>query len=142
MCWWCWVPFFTSLLDADEQVVEGGGVPQVCADNKTVFIPKYCTMDDQGRIVKSHYCHLFWSSTAPVSCSYPAQPCVSTWQTTDNILEIDTSALAQQTCIPRDSGILWVDFARANPGANQWWIFRVLDKADIPLFHVKVPPDD
>ena len=60
----------------------------------------------------------------------------------DNILEIDTSALAQCTCILRDSGILWADFACANLGANQWWIFRVLDMAGIPRFHVKVPVND
>ena len=57
---------------------------------------------------------------------------------TDNILEIETSALAQCTYMPRDSGFLLTDFACAYPGANHRWIIRVLDNAGLP----PLLPDD
>ena len=67
---------------------------------------------------------------------------VCTRQMTDNIFEIETSALAQCTCMLLDSGILSTDFARACPSVHHRSIFRVLDKADLPLFIQKVPSDD
>ena len=47
---------------------------------------------------------------------------------TDNIFEIETTALAQE------SGILLTDFAGAYPSVNHSWIFHVLEKTELPEF--------
>ena len=110
--------------------------------------PESCTMDDQGRIVRSPdalrlltlcNCDCETLNTAicscphqySVNCIHPAQRCVCIREMIENIFAIETSALAQCTCIPCDSGILLADFACA---VDHWWIFRVLDKAGLPLF--------
>ena len=49
-------------------------------------------------------------------------------QMTDNILEIETTALAYVACSPQESGILLTDFAAAYPSVNHSWIFHVLEK--------------
>ena len=53
---------------------------------------------------------------------------------TDNIFEIETTALAHVACAPRESGILLTDFADACPSVNHSWIFRVLEQAELPEF--------
>ena len=52
---------------------------------------------------------------------------------TDNIFEVETTALAHVACATRDSGILMTDFACAYPW-RQPWIFHVLEKAELPVF--------
>ena len=53
---------------------------------------------------------------------------------TDNIFEVETTALTHVTCATRDSGILLKDFACANLSVNHSWIFHVLEKAELPRF--------
>ena len=65
-------------------------------------------------------------------CLHPAQRCVSTRQMTDNIFEMETTAVAHSACVTRDCGILLTDFACAYPCVDHSWIFHVLEKAEMP----------
>ena len=67
-------------------------------------------------------------------CVNPSQRCISSRQMTDNILEVETTALSHVACAPRESGILLTDFAAAYPSVNHSWIFHVLEKAELPEF--------
>ena len=49
---------------------------------------------------------------------------------TDNIFEIETTALAHVACAPRLAGILLTDFAAAYPSVNHSWIFHVLERVE------------
>ena len=53
---------------------------------------------------------------------------------TDNIFEIETSALAHVACAPQESGILLTDFAAAYSSVNQSWILSVFEKTELPGF--------
>ena len=53
---------------------------------------------------------------------------------TDNIFEIETTALTHVACAPQESGILLTDFAAAYPSVNHSWIFHVLEKTELPEF--------
>ena len=53
---------------------------------------------------------------------------------TDNIFEIETTALVHVACAPQESGILLTDFAAAYPSVNHSWIFSVLEKTELPEF--------
>ena len=53
---------------------------------------------------------------------------------TDNIFEIESTALAHVACAPRDSGVLLTDFAAAYPSVNRSWIFSVLEHTGLPDF--------
>ena len=54
---------------------------------------------------------------------------------TDNIFEVETPAFAHAACAPRESGILLTGFfAAAYPSVNHYWIFRVLEKVELPEF--------
>ena len=53
---------------------------------------------------------------------------------TDNIFEIETTALAHVACAPQDSGVLLTDFAAAYPIVNHSWIFSVLENTGLPDF--------
>ena len=53
---------------------------------------------------------------------------------TDNIFDVETTALAHVPCAPRESFNLLTDFAAAYPCANRSWIFLVLEKAELPEF--------
>ena len=53
---------------------------------------------------------------------------------TDNIFEIETTALAHVACTPQESGILLTDFAAAYPSVNHSWIFSVLERTESPEF--------
>ena len=50
---------------------------------------------------------------------------------TDNIFEIETTALAHVACAPQDSGVLLAEFAAANPIVNHSWIFSVLENTGL-----------
>ena len=67
-------------------------------------------------------------------CIHPSKRCISSRQITDNIFEIETTALAHVACAPQESGILLADFAAAYPGVNHSWILSVLDKTQLPSF--------
>ena len=62
-----------------------------------------------------------------VQCIHTSHRCISSRQMTDNILEIETTALAHDACVPQDSGVLSTDFAAASPSVNHSWIFSVLE---------------
>ena len=53
---------------------------------------------------------------------------------TDNIFEVETTALAHAACVPQESSILLTDFAAAYPSVNHSWIVHVLEKAELPEF--------
>ena len=63
-------------------------------------------------------------------CIHPFQRCISSRQTTDNIFEIETTALADVACAPQESGVLLTDFA----AVNHSWIFSVLENTGLPDF--------
>ena len=99
-----------SLFNAYESVLEGGAVPTQFAASRTVFIPKSSNVDDKGLIVRSPHallpltlCKCEWKIIAAAICFvlhrysmrriHPAQRCDSTRQMTDNIFEVETTAL-------------------------------------------------
>ena len=51
---------------------------------------------------------------------------------TDNIFDIETTALAHVACAPQESGIFLTDFAAAYPSVNHSWIFSVLENTELP----------
>ena len=53
---------------------------------------------------------------------------------TDNIFEIETTALAHDACTMRDSVSQLTDFACAYPSVNHTCIFSLLEKAGLPVF--------
>ena len=53
---------------------------------------------------------------------------------TDNIFDIETTALAHVACAPQESGILLTDFAAAYPSVNHSWIFSVFEITELPEF--------
>ena len=59
---------------------------------------------------------------------------ISSRQMTDNIFEIETTALAHVACAPQESGVLLTDFAAAYPSVNHSSIFSVLENNGLPDF--------
>ena len=53
---------------------------------------------------------------------------------TDNIFEIETTALAHVASALRESGILLTDFAAAHTSVNHSWILFLLEKTELPDF--------
>ena len=53
---------------------------------------------------------------------------------TDNVFEVETTALAHLVCAPQESGILLTDVAAAYSSVNHSWFFHVLEKAELPKF--------
>ena len=111
------------LFNAYKYLLEGGTVPEHFAESRTVFIPKTSDIDDNGRIIRSPDalrpltlcncdCKLLTSAVCrglhwyTIRCIHPSQRCTSSRQVTDNIFEIETTALAHVACTPQESGIL------------------------------------
>ena len=139
------------LYNAYKHVIDGGPVPALFAASRTVFIPKFSDVDNNGRIVRSPEaprpltlcnCDCKFLTTAicrclqwyTMRCIHPSQRCISSRQMTDNIFEIETTALANVACAPSESGILLTDFAAAYPSVNHSWILHVLEQAEVPEF--------
>ena len=139
------------LFNAYKHVLEGGTIPALFAESRTVFIPKSSDVDNNGRILRSPEalrpltlcncdCKILTAALCrgfhwyTMRCIHPSQRCISSRQMTDNIFEIGTTALAHVACAPRESGILLTDFAAAYPCVNHSWIFHVLDKTELPEF--------
>ena len=139
------------LFNACKHVLEGGTIPALFAENRTVFLPKYSDVDNNGRIVKSPGalrtltlcncdCKILTTAICRIlqwynmRCFHPSQRRISARQMTDNIFEIETTALAHVACAPRESGILLTDFAAAYPSVNHSWIFHVLEGKELPEF--------
>ena len=53
---------------------------------------------------------------------------------TDNIFEIETTALARVACAPQDSGVLLTDFVSAYSSVSHSWIFSVFENTGLPDF--------
>ena len=138
------------LFDAYRSLLEGGTVPEHLSEIRTVFIPETSDIDDNGRIIRSPDalrpltlcncdCKLLTSAICrgllwyTMRCIHPSHRCISSRQMTDNILEIETTALAHVACAPQESGVLLTDFAAAYPGVNHSWIFSVLENFYVPL---------
>ena len=112
------------LFNAYQAVLEGRNIPDCFAESRTVFVPKTSDTDDLGRIIRSLDalrpktlcncdCKLLTSAICrglhwyTMQCVHPSQRCISTRQMTDNIFEIETTALAHVACAPQDSGVLF-----------------------------------
>ena len=130
------------LFDACKAVLEGSTIPDCFAQGRTVFIPETSDIDDHGTIIRSPDalrpltlcncdCKLLTSAICrglhwyTMRCIHPSQRCISSRQMTDNIVEIETTALAHVACAPQDSGVLLTDFAAAYPSVNHSWMFSV-----------------
>ena len=141
------------LFNAYKHVIEGGPVPAQCAASRTVFIPKSSDVDNNCLIVRSPdalrpltLCNCDWKILITAICRglqwytmrcihpHPSQRCISTRQMTDNIFEIETTALAHMACSPHESGILLTDFEAADPSVNHSWIFHILEMAELLEF--------
>ena len=131
--------------------MEGSTIPDFFSESRTVFIPKTSDTDDLGRIIRSPDalrpltlcncdCALLTSAICrglqwyTMQCIHTSQRCISSRQMTDNIFEIETTALAHVACAPQDSGVLLTDFAAGYPSVNHSWIFSVLENAELPGF--------
>ena len=132
-------------------LLEGGTVPEHFAEIRPVFIPKTSDIDDNGRIIRSPdalrpltlcNCDCKYLTSAicrglhwyTMRCIHPSRRCTSSKHMTDNIFEIETTALAHVACAPQESGFLLTDFAAAYPSVNHSWIFSVLENTELPGF--------
>ena len=61
---------------------------------------------------------------------------------TDNIFEVETTALAHVACSASDSGIFLTFFACAYPSVNHSWIFHVFEQAELPEFYMSMRAHD
>ena len=67
-------------------------------------------------------------------CIHPSQRCISSRQMTDNIFEIETTALAHVACAPQDTQVSCLtDFAAVCPSVNHSWILSVIE-TELPDF--------
>ena len=113
------------------------------------FIPKTSDIDDNGRIIQSLDalrpltlcncdCELLTSAICrglhwyTLRCIHPSQRCISSRQMTDNIFEIETTALAHVACAPQESGVLLTGFAAAYTSVDHSWIFSVIENTGLP----------
>ena len=123
------------------------------AESRTVFIPKTSVIDVNGRIIRSpdalrpltlRNCDCKILTTAicrglhwyTMRCIHPSQRCICSRQMTDNIFEIETTALLHVACAPQESCVLLTDFAAACPSVNQSWIFSVIENTGLHRFSV------
>ena len=53
---------------------------------------------------------------------------------TENIFEIETTALVHVVCAPQKSGVFLTDVAAAHPSVSHSWVFSVLDNTWLPDF--------
>ena len=139
------------LFHAYPAVCEGSTIPTCFAESRTVFIPKTSDTDDLRWIIRSPdalrpltlcncECEILTSAICrglhwyTMRCIHTSQRCISSWQMTDNILEIESTALVHVSCAPRESGVLLNDFAASYPSFNHFWIFSVLEHTGLPDF--------
>ena len=73
------------------------------------------------KVLTSAICRGFhWYS---MQCIHTSQSCISSRQLTDNIFEIETTALVHVARAPQNSGVLLTDFTAPYPSVNHSWIF-------------------
>ena len=141
------------LFDVYKRVLEGCAVPTEFDASRTVFIPKPSTVDDNGLIVRppdvlrpltlcNCDCKIITTEICfglhryTIRCTHPAERCISSRQMTDNIFEVETTALAHVACATRESGILLTDFAAAYTSVNHSWIFQILEHGRATRVHL------
>ena len=98
------------LFHAYQAVLEGRNIPTCFAERRTVFIPTTSDTDDLGRIIRSpdalppltlcnSDCKILTSAICrglhwyTMRCIHTSQRCISSRQMTDNIFEIESTAL-------------------------------------------------
>ena len=137
--------YFLFMFNTFKFVVEGGSVTTHFVVSRTVFILKSSTVENNGvtvrsldalrsltqcncdsKIIKTANC--FGLHRYSNRCIHKAQRCKSCRQMTDNIFEVETTAVAHFACATL------TDFACAYPCVNRSWIFHVLEKAELPGF--------
>ena len=111
------------LCNAYRAPLEGGNVPDHLPESRIFLNTETSDMDDNGWIVRSpdalrpltlqlrlqtsYFRHLSRHSLV----HHEVHSSISSGQMTDNIFEIETTALAHVTCSPQESGVLLTDFA-------------------------------
>ena len=98
----------------------GGTFPALLAESRTVFVPKFSDVDNNGGIVISPEalrpltlcncdCKILTTTICRFLhwytrwCFHPSQRCISSGQITDDTFEIETTAFAHVACAPRES---------------------------------------
>ena len=81
----------------------------------------------------SYFCHLTRPSLA-MRCIHLSQRCILSRQMTDNIFEIETTALAMSRVLRNNQVFFLTDFAAAYPSVNHSWIFSVIENTGLPAF--------
>ena len=116
----------------------------ICRDQNCVYSPvlrrrqqwknceitgRFTSVDAvQFRLQDTHHSNLTRPPLVHHEMRTLSQRCISSRQMTENIFEIETTALADVACATQESGILLTDFAAAYPSVNHSWIFHVLEK--------------
>ena len=125
------------LFNAYRALLEGGTVPEHFAESRTVFFAELslspelwhrwqwkdysisrCTSSRdfvQLRLQASYFCHLSIPSLVHHEMHTSFTEMHQLQKMTDNIFEIETTALAHVACAPQESGILLTDFGAAYP---------------------------
>ena len=105
-----------------------------------LFLPKSSDVDNNGRIIRSlealrpltlcnFGCKILTTAICrglqwyTMRCIHSSQRCISSRQMTDNIFEIETTALAHVACAPRESSILQTDSSAAYPCVTKAELF-------------------
>ena len=125
-----WVRRFFST--HTKHVLEGATIPALFAESRTVFIPKSSDVENNGFTVRSPdalrpltlcNCDCKILTTAicrglhwyTMRCIHPSQRCISSIQTTDNIFDVETVALAHVACAPQKVGYSFDGLYRCPP---------------------------
>ena len=141
-----WLQIFSKngsqfIYNSYKHVIESGTTPTLFAE-QTVFIPTSSDIDNNGRMVRLPdtlrsltLCNCDCKILTTAICRglqwytmrfiHPSQRCISARQMTDNIFEIETTALANVACCTQESDLLLTDFAAAYPIVNHSLIFHV-----------------
>ena len=129
---------------APDGIPYSGTIPALFAESRTVFIPKSSDVDNNGTIVRSPealrpltLCNCDCKILTTAICRglhWYAMRCISSRQMTDNIFEIETTALAHVACAPRESGFFFDRFCSCVS-----WCQSLLDlprtgKTELPEF--------
>ena len=120
------------LFDAYQAVLEGSTTPDCVIIRSPDALHPLTLWNCDCKLLSTAICRgLHWYTTR---CIHTSQRCISSRQMTDNISEIETTALGHVACAPQESGILLADFAAAYPSVNHSWIFSVLENTGLPDF--------
>ena len=120
------------LFNAYRAVLEGSTIPDCFIIRSPEALRPLTLCNCDCKLLTSATCRgLHWDTMRRI---HPSLRCISSRQMTDNIFEIETTALAHVACVPQESGIFLADFAAAYPSVNHPWIFSVLENTGLPDF--------